>query len=218
MENHQGVWTGVFLQGKISDHWGWSFENQLRLHRGWDFNGGQPNPLETRANRLLVRPSIRWMPRGDSSLQFALGWGWTPNLSPERDEHRLWEQVLFQGGDANEGIEWQHRFRLEQRHIEFTGGLHHRIRYLGRLTRFLGETKTYGLTAWTEIFWNLNSIARGPKEGLDQTRVFFGPVVKISHSYRLEMGYLNVYYPKGAAKDSLMSHILATNVTLDLPI
>ncbi len=217
MESNHGVWTGLFLQGAVSPSWGWTLENQLRLHEGWASSGGQPNGLETRANRWLLRPSLRWMPREHPRLQLSIGWGWTPNLSPTRDEHRLWEQAQFQGGDANEGWAWQGRIRLEQRHIEATRGLQHRVRAYGRASRMMGDTKFYGVTAWSELFWNLNAKANGPARGLDQTRIFVGPTAQIAPSARVEMGYLNVYYPRGSARDSLMSHVLGTYMTLDLP-
>lgn len=216
MEEDFGAWTGVFAQGKLSENWGWSLENQVRLHSGWEFAAAQPESIEVRANRLLIRPALRWLPRGDSTLQFHLGYGWTPNFSPVRGEHRVWEQVQFQGGQAEDGWAWLQRLRLEQRHIELTRGLHHRARYMAKAQRYFGTSNALGASIWDEIFWNLNTLERGPRSGLDQNRVFAGPVVQVSGQARIEWGYLNVYYAKGSARTAWMSHVLATYLYFEL--
>ncbi len=217
LQSDFGNWTGIFTQGKFNSHWGWFFESQLRLQEGWEFPSSQPDALQTRANRLLVRPAVRWFPLGNNFLQLSFGYGWTPNLSPERDEHRIWQQAMIQDGDPREAWSWSSRLRLEQRRIEFTEGLAHRVRFQSRIWRYFGEQKNIGPVLWDEAFFNLNTLNRGPKAGLDQNRFFIGPAVAFSPNARLEMGYLNLYYPKGFARDSLMSHLMAVYVLMDLP-
>lgn len=216
-EDNFGIWTAVFTQGKFSDRWGWFLENQLRLHEGWEFRGGTPDGFGTRGNRLLLRPAVRWLPRGDGSLQLHLGYGWTPNFSPERGEHRLWQQALLQTGDGRGGWAIQHRLRLEQRHAEFTRGLAHRVRYFLRAHRLTSDTGAYGLALWDELFWNLNTVTAGPQAGFDQNRVFVGPIAQVAPGARLEAGYLNVLYSRGTARARQMSHILGTFLFFDLP-
>jgi hypothetical protein len=216
VEHHFGIWTAAFMQGKFSENWGWFFENQVRLHHGWDF-GQSPDSLETRANRLLVRPAIRWLPRGDNSLQVHFGYGWTPNFSPERMESRLWQQLQLMDGDPVASWQILHRFRMEQRHIEFTQGLSHRARYMGRAMHFFGGSANYGVVLWDELFWNLNTLSGGPAGGFDQNRIFVGPVAQVSPGTRIELGYLNVYYAKGTARQPMMTHTLGTFVFFELP-
>jgi hypothetical protein len=208
------AWNAIFLQGKIAPNWGWSFESQLRLNEGWAYGTSTPNSLETRGNRLLLRPALRWLPRGDNSLQVALGYGWVPNLSPERMENRLWEQVLLQGGKIEQEWAWQTRARLEQRHIEYTTGIAHRVRAMVRAARLVPDSRL-GVAIWDEVFINLNSPTKGPVSGFDQNRLFVGPMAQVAPGARVEMGYLNNFIARGSAASSAMTHILMTAVNLD---
>ena len=151
-----GSWTAVFLQGKLSDSFGWYFEAQTRLTPAWEFPSSTPDSLETRHNRLLIRPALRWFPTADPShFQVAFGYGWTPNLSPERNEHRLWQQALLQGKFEG-GYSWATRVRLEERQVELTEGIQLRARFWGRLHREFDST--FGLALWDELFWGLTGV------------------------------------------------------------
>jgi hypothetical protein len=208
------AWDAIFLQGKFSSQWGWYFENQLRLNDGWEYGSSSPSSLKTRGNRLILRPALRWMPLGDPSFQVWVGYGWLPNLSPERIENRLWQQLSYQGGKIDEQGAWLVRARLEQRHIEYTAGISHRFRAMGRLSR-LSPRSGWGAVIWDEVFWNLNAAAGGPASGFDQNRIFLGPVVQLSSGTRLELGYLNNFVAKGSSASSAMTHVLLTSVNLD---
>ena len=147
-------------------------------------------------------------------MQFHIGYGWLPNLSPERMENRLWEQALFQGGKMEEEWAWLARGRLEQRHIEFTSGVAHRFRGMLRVSRLLSGMR-WGAALWDEVFWNLNSLTKGPAAGFDQNRFFVGPLVQVMPGCRLELGYLSNFVGKGATTPSTLTHIFFTAVNLD---
>lgn len=213
-ETNFAAWTAVILQGKVSDHWGWYFESQSRINDGWEFgSGNSPDALKTKGNRLLIRPAVRYLPHGDGTLQFHFGYAWTPNLSPERQEHRIYQQALLQ----EDGSEWwlAQRLRFEQRWIEGATGTALRVRYFARLQRYFSSDKKIGFALWDEAFWALNSIDNGPTSGFDQNRLFIGPHFLLNPQSRFELGYLNVFNARGKSTDSIANQALALYVYLD---
>jgi hypothetical protein len=212
-ENNFANWTGAVFQGKLSKKWGWQAELQTRLNDGTSAFGIN-DPLLTRGNKMLIRLSGRWLPRGDGTLQFSLGYAWAPNFSPQRNENRLWQQSLLQS-DADEWW-WMLRFRTEERWIEQTSGVSLRLRHFSRIHRYLTNEHKWGISLWNEIFFNLNSVTGGPLSGFDQNRIFLGPHIVLNPNTRTEFGYLNLVSAQGTARDVLISHILALYFYLDL--
>jgi hypothetical protein len=202
-ETGRGVWFGQFVQGRFSENWGWYLELQNRLMSGWDALPGagasSPNLLETRHNRLILRPALRFLPTGSPSFQLAFGHGWTPNLSPSRDEHRLWQQVLLQT-ELSANLQLSGRVRFEQRWIEGAAqGVQHRIRLQGRSVKRLSPTVAF--VAWDELFWGFSG-------GFDQNRIFLGPQFQLLPGVRIEPGYLQILMAQGSQRDSQLNHIL----------
>lgn len=208
-----GTWSGLFLQGAVAPNWGWFMESQARLNEG--YQAGDPvNPRQLRNNRYLLRPAIRYLPRGNGTLQFHFGYGWTPNFSPSRDESRVYQQALLQ----NDGDDfwWAIRGRLEERWIENSSGTALRARLFGRAQWYLAPEKFFALATWGELFWGLNSVDGGPKAGFDQTRLFVGPHLKVNPQTRFEFGYMNNYLDKGRDTVDVMNHILVVYTYVDL--
>ena len=204
LETNFASWTGIFINGKATENLGFYLETQSRLAR--------PNPVSN-GNRLLLRPAIRYLPWGDSRLQFHLGYGWTPNFSPSRNENRIWQQVLRQ--EDHDQWWWALRLRTEQRWIQFTNQTAHRLRLFARLHHYFSDDKKFGLSLWNEIFFNLNDVHSGPKAGLDQNRFFIGPHFVLSPKARVEVGYMNLYTSRCRALDDLDSHVYTLYVYLD---
>lgn len=211
-ESNFATWTAAYFQGKTSAHWGWQGEMQTRLNDGSSAFAVN-DPFLTRGNRLLLRLAARWLPHGDGTLQFHLGYGWTPNLSPYRNENRLWQQALFQG-DGDDWW-WIQRYRFEERWIANTDGVSLRFRHFSRLHRYFTTDKNIGLSLWNEHFWVLNTVGGGPQSGFDQNRVFLGPHFVMSPTTRFEVGYLNLITAQATSRDVLISHLLALNFFVD---
>jgi hypothetical protein len=172
-------------------------EEQVRV--GHDFNN-----LE----RTLTRPAIGY--NYDKNLTFYLGYAWTPtyiNTSYDddfRDEHRIWQQILYK--HTYIGLDWQHRLRQEQRFIDDASSAANRTRYLLRASYKFTDSDTYGLTAYNELFVNLNTVERGPRAGFDRDRFFVGPFFQVDNA-RYELGYLGEF-GKRFGNDDRMINVL----------
>lgn len=208
-----GNWAGLFAQGTFNPNWGWYAEAQTRLNEG--YQSGEPaNARQLRNNRQMYRPAVRYLPYGNGSLQLHLGYAWTPNQSPSRDESRIYQQALWQ--DDGDDFWWALRGRLEQRWIENASGASHRVRLFGRAQKYLASSKSFGIALTGEAFWGLNSVDGGPKEGFDQTRIFIGPHFKLNAQTRFEFGYLNNYLDKGRDAVDVVNHMFLVYTYLEM--
>jgi hypothetical protein len=196
-----GQWSGFFSNIKFSERWGWYQELQTRLQDGYEF-GESPDNLRQKNNRLLIRPALVYYL--DSHTQLHFGYGWTPNLSPFRDENRIYQQILWQGRFSN--YDWQLRPRFEQRWIENTHETAYRARFFVRISELWPSSK--GWVLWDELFWNLNDVAKGPQEGFDQNRFFVGAQFKLENSFRIEPGYMYIFINGSEVSTSLDLHLL----------
>ena len=135
-ESNFASWSASFMQGKFNNNWGWYGEIQTRLNDSSN-TVSSLDPFLMRGNRFLIRPALRWLPLENNSLQFHLGYGWTPNLSPWRNENRFWQQVLYQSdGDR---WWWTHRLRIEERWIQDSDAMALRARYFARLLLYCSQ-------------------------------------------------------------------------------
>lgn len=155
-------------------------ETQPRLGDDWQ-----------RMATALIRTALVYNPTPALSL-FA-GYGWLPTFynteyqRTYRDEHRLWQQILYRHGLWD--IDWQHRLRQEQRWIEHTEGVSNRTRYMLRGLLPLDATQDFGLAAFDEVMFTWNSVEGGPWSGYDRNRIFLGPYWQIDNAH-YEVGYL----------------------------
>lgn len=176
------------------------FEAQSRIGDDWQ-----------RMERILVRPAL-WY-NWDKNLSFAVGYAWTPGFYNShyyydyRIENRTWEQVLYKHDGF--GLQWQHRVRQEQRFIENTSGTSNRLRYLVRGSYALDETKTYGLTAYNELFITYNTTSNGPQSGFDRDRIFMGPYF-VRGPGRYEVGYIGEFAKHFGNNERYVSAILVS--------
>lgn len=194
-------WSAIFIQGGLSSKFGYFFESQSRVNQ--NVNSG---------NRILIRPALRYFLTPDFVLW--LGYGWVPNFTPFKNEHRIWEQATFvQNFDF-----WQisHRFRVEQRLIDGAPESAHRLRYLLKGLKFFDEKKTIALSVWDEFFYHLNTVTGLISAGFDQNRVFLGFHFKLAESVRFEPGYMNVYTSRPTLSSDLMTHALTSYFFLNL--
>lgn len=145
--------------------------------------------LETATTRtLLARGAVGF--RATDRLSLWLGYAWTPTFSPFRNEHRPFQQGLYEAALGRVAI--VNRARLEQRFIDGADGLSLRARNMLRAVFSLGDSG-FGLALYDELFVNLNAPAGGPPAGLDQNRVFVGVNRPLGAGLMLEVGYLAQY-------------------------
>lgn len=150
----------------------------------------------------LVRPGLNYA--FSPTVQFSAGWAYADTYrygsypaAFDFPEHRAWEQMTVSTRAL--GLEWQHRFRLEQRWIgEMEGAgndwqvenwrYENRFRYLLRTSLPLTESKKTSLILWNEVMFNFGSNVSG--NHFDQNRAFIGIGHKLSDRARLEFGFI----------------------------
>ncbi len=152
--------------------------------------------------QLLIRPGINYAV--NEKLSISAGWAYV-ETHPYGDypakhsfpEHRAWEQVQYTSRAL--GLDWQHRFRLEQRWIgemkNFSGNwvvqnrrYENRARYMLRTTVPISENKKNYVALWDEVFVNFGTNVQG--NVFDQNRAFIGLGRKMTDTTRVEVGFL----------------------------
>jgi hypothetical protein len=153
--------------------------------------------------QLLLRPGINYTLNPNTVLSAGYAWvhTWPYGDFPakhEFSENRLWEQVAYTRPWL--GLEWTHRFRLEQRRIaemledadgEWNVGnwrYENRLRYMLRTSIPLTESKRTYLALWNEVFINFGSNVSG--NVFDQNRAFIGIGRKLTDTTRVEVGFM----------------------------
>ena len=96
-------------------------------------------------------------------------------------ENNVWEQVVIKQDVL--GVQVQHRLRQEQRILEGKDGVLHRTRYQVKATKPLTESGKFGVTAYNEVFINLN----GDNKGYEKDQVAAGVFLKEGNT-KYELG------------------------------
>jgi hypothetical protein len=191
----------------IGDHpvegtkWGIHLEGQIRRAE----MGGD-------AQQLLLRPGINYKLNASTSL--SLGYAFVETYpygdyptAHEFPEHRAWQQLSYTQSWL--GLDWVHRFRLEQRWIgemKNTAGdwdvanwrYENRFRYMLRTTVPLTESKNTYLALSNELFLNFGENVVG--NDFDQNRAFIGIGHKLNPVTRIEVGFLEQSLQKRGGK------------------
>ncbi|MBM3458593.1 MAG: DUF2490 domain-containing protein [Armatimonadetes bacterium] len=175
-DNDSQQWTLITVQKSLSPRWKLYFEVQPR--HGSDVGG---------IELLVLRPAIGY--QLTPKLSVWQGYGWTRLLTPRFvGEHRSFQQLLYE--DSFGRMAFTNRFRLEERFLDGLDGVSLRARYMVRLSYPISRDRRWSLVGYDELFWNLNSLDRGPESGLDRNRFFVGVGRQVSRQLRVETGYV----------------------------
>jgi hypothetical protein len=191
-DSNGNLWLNYMGDHPIKDtNWSVLLEGQIRRAE----MGGA-------AQQLIFRPGIKYKLSDSTSL--ALGYTFVETdrygdypVLHEFPEHRAWQQLAYTQSWL--GLDWVHRFRLEQRWIgemKSTAGdwdvanwrYENRFRYMLRTTVPLTESKNTYLALSNELFLNFGENVVG--NDFDQNRAFIGIGQKINPVTRLEVGFL----------------------------
>jgi hypothetical protein len=162
-----------------------------------------------RFERLLLRPALVYNP--SRSVGLYLGYAWTPAFMNGdfhrdfRDEHRLWQQVVWRG--AWRGFDWQHRLRQEQRFIERSDGVSNRSRYQFKVGHRLDPDDRFGLSVSDEFFATLNTIDSGPHAGYDRNRLLIGPYLNAG-GVRYDLAYVSEHAKRFSGNDRIIQALM----------
>jgi hypothetical protein len=206
--DNANLWLNYVGDHPIGDGpWGLHLEMQNRLSE-WGEDWQQ----------LLFRTGINYQidPKMSVSLGYAFvetfPYGELP-VAAEFDEHRIYEQ--FSCKDSWKGLDWQHRFRLEQRFIEDLAAAdwrpENRFRYMLRTTVPLTEDKRWYIALWDEAFLNFGGNL--DNNHFDQNRAFAGIGQKLDQHTALEVGFLEQTLQKRGGVNWEHNHTVAVWLT-----
>jgi hypothetical protein len=143
-----------------------------------------------------------------------IGYAWihtSPGAGPKTDEHRIWQQLTW--GKQLDTAKLDLRARLEQRFVETGSDTGWRFRQLAALRRPFQADPRFTFVAWDEVFFHLNDVDWGARDGFDQNRVFvgFGWKPNLESTWRIETGYVHQFVDR-RGQDDLSNHILSINL------
>jgi hypothetical protein len=195
-EQEFAVWAALFATGQV-------FADQPSPVFWFDGHGrrGEGGTVS------ILRPGVGYAFAPWVSLWAGYAWvpEWLDATGERRDEHRVWEQLIFDY-HGTQGIWVQSRTRFEQRFANFGSGTAHRFRQLVRLNYRPSKDVPVGIAIWDELFLGMHG-ASWAKQGFDQNRAHVGLAIYSSNKpFRTEVGYLNVYLSR---QNKRMSHVLA---------
>lgn len=177
-EDKLGAWYMYFGTNRVSERWSIHSEAQFRFY-----------DLASNFNQLLLRTGANYhiSDRAIATLGYAYIWT-DPTfedggaLLDRISEHRIFQQFLLYNQVGQ--FRFEHRYRLEQRFLDFDGpaDTEHRARYRLQVTYPLNDT--YFLNAYDEVFINLQEPLFG------QNRLYFALGARVSPALSLQAGYL----------------------------
>ena len=173
------------------------FFNQTRLHEKWSIHTeAQYRSFEITPNtdQIMLRVGVNYHISNNYSA--SLGYAYVPNFAFDKEnlkgvqvsENRMWQQFLMKNNLGR--VNFDHRYRLEQRWLQTTSGDKYlnRIRYLLRVTVPLNkkqmEKHTVFLTFYDELFIHFSNTP------FDRNRLFGAIGYQFLPTLNIQLGYL----------------------------
>lgn len=181
-ENKLGSWYVYVGSNKVSEKFSIHTEAQFRYFEN-----------TKNFNQLLLRTGINYNISPEAMATLGYGFIDTDNTFEELaidvnlKEHRIYEQFVLKNKVWE--ILFNHRYRLEQRFLDFGDRkeTQHRARY--RLLLTLPLTDIFFLNFYDEIFLNLQ------REVFGQNRLYAGVGVNVTENLSFQVGYLKNHFP-----------------------
>ncbi len=181
-EDIWGAWYQYFGMNRVSDRLSIHTEAQFRFFE-----------TASEFNQLLLRTGLNY--HIDENAIATLGYAYVdtdPTYADSEDllndirEHRIFQQFLLYNQVWE--FRFEHRYRLEQRFLDFDGvsDTQHRARYRLQLT--LPLTDTFFLNFYEEIFINLQDAP------FDQNRLYAAVGVRLTENSSIQVGYLKNHF------------------------
>ena len=186
-EEELGAWYMYFGMNRLSDRWSLHTEAQWRFYE-----------VNQNFNQLLLRTGMNY--HISEKAIATLGYAYIKTdptyeeLAPQDvpfagnsiSENRIFQQFILLNKVGQ--VHFEHRYRLEQRFINFDGEnlTRHRARYRLQLT--LPLTDTFFFNVYDEIFLNLQD------DIFDQNRLYAAFGVRITENSSIQIGYLKNHF------------------------
>jgi hypothetical protein len=217
------AWMMYFGNHRLTDRWGIHTEYQWRR-----------NDFFQQWQQSLMRLGVDYY--GKNGAQYTLGYGWIETfpygaqpIAKAFTEHRIWQQLMLKS-KVNR-IDFQHRYRLEQRFLEnwkttYNGGIELVYSYLFRQRiryRFLANLpinhpemtdNTLFLSVYDEVFLGFGEGIG--KNVLDQNRLYAAIGWRFNANVNVQVGYLNQYIIKTDGFHHERNHTLQIGFTYNL--
>jgi hypothetical protein len=176
------------------------------------------NDDSSKFSQLIVRPFIGY--RVTKKLQLWLGYAWQGEYNSKDKFDMATDDIIEQVqwvDNLTSQVNFQYRFRLEQRFIE-NADLSHRMRHRFRLQYSIPDSKLF-VVAFDELFVYFNSINSGRMEhsvqaGVNQNRSYLGLGYKIHPHVNIDTGY-QLQYVNNFGREDLYNHVWLTNVNVN---
>ncbi|NNE03860.1 MAG: DUF2490 domain-containing protein [Eudoraea sp.] len=180
-EEEWGAWYMYFGANKVSDKFSLHTEAQFRFYE-----------TTGNFNQLLLRTGLNYHINPDAIVTLGYGYiatdGTFEEFPDEIDakENRIFQQLILKN-KVGEFL-FEHRYRLEQRFIDFGDitDTQHRARY--RLQVTLPLTDIFFINVYDEVFLNLQD------EVFGQNRLYAALGVHITSNSSLQIGYLKNHF------------------------
>ncbi len=176
-ENELGAWYMYFGANKVAERFSIHTEAQFRFYE-----------TTSNFNQLLLRTGLNYHINPNAIATAGYGYISTdgtfeefPNETNSR-EHRIFEQFILKNKVWE--LLFEHRYRLEQRFLDFgeTTDTQHRARYRIQVT--LPLTDTFFLNFYDELFINLQDDLFG------QNRLYGAIGIHLTENSSVQVGYL----------------------------
>lgn len=181
-EDQLGAWYMYFGMNRISERLSIHSEAQFRFY-----------DLASNFNQLLLRTGLNYHISEEAIATFGYAYIWTdptfeddPDLLDRISEHRIFQQFILKNEVGR--FNFEHRYRLEQRFLDFDGptDTQHRARYRLQVTHPLGDT--FFINWYDEVFLNLQGNIFG------QNRLYLALGARLSPTLSVQAGYLKNHF------------------------
>ncbi len=182
-EDTWGAWYMYFGMNRVSDKLSIHSEAQFRYYE-----------TQGNFNQMLLRTGLNYHISSDAIATLGYAYILTDSTFEEFSEdidfreNRIFQQFILK----NKVWEFlfEHRYRLEQRFIDFGDftDTRHRTRY--RLQVTLPLTDTFFVNAYDEVFINLQD------RPFDQNRLYIALGINITENSSLQVGYLKNHFDR----------------------
>jgi hypothetical protein len=170
-------------------------------------------------SQIIVRPLLGY--KLTKQLQLWAGYTWQGEYNELTDfemaTNDIMEQVQWIDNWTSQ-LNFQYRFRLEQRFFEDEAEIGHRMRHRFRFVYTLPDTSVY-LIALDELFVYFNGIDDGRmaltvKPGINQNRSYVGVGYKLTPQLNVDTGYQVQFINNAGAPDAI-NHVWLTNINVN---
>lgn len=169
--------------------------------------------------QMIVRPLLGY--KITPKLQVWAGYTWQGEYSKDNDfdmaTHDAVQQLQWIDNWTPQ-LNFQYRFRVEQRFFADEADAGHRMRHRLRWLYSLPASQVY-LIALDELFVYFNSIDEGPRAhsvqtGVNQNRSYVGVGYKLTPKINVDTGY-QLHYVHNYGTPDLLNHVWLTNFNLN---